>query len=389
MDYSVLTFKDNNKEIKTFKLYNNKLLIIGENNSGKTKLLNKIYAGFLGKDSTFSFNDKIIGFGDYQVIYLKEKMDLLEEIKLTKTSNFRNKLIKAINEIILNNDKYNETVELLQKLNSLFDLILLETDLISNNTKIISSELVLKYNFSNLSVEGIVDKLLKFDLYDLENAIIDSAKYSSYQLRILLLNILIKYSDLQDKLRPLVFILDQPELFGTIKSLWNLINEVKNLLSEKSVIIMVSNCPVLFTFFFEKIEQVYFLKNNKIFSFENINSIIIKTIAIYTFSESDSIDYEIFVKDLSYVLTEEDVLYEKNNYIKNNILLILHIIYWDKILLKISDHNTFALEEPELCLEVTKANFIFVYLFLKNLDINIIVDNVAKTFFDKCNWLFN
>ncbi|AXF96688.1 hypothetical protein [Spiroplasma phoeniceum] len=80
---------------------------------------------------------------------------------------------------------------------------------------------------------------------------------------------------------------------------------------------------------------------------------------------------------------------KKNNYIKNNILLILHIIYWDKISLKISDHNTFALEEPELCLEVTKANFIFVYLFLKNLDINIIVDNVAKTFFDKCNWLFN
>ncbi|AXF96689.1 hypothetical protein [Spiroplasma phoeniceum] len=238
-------------------------------------------------------------------------MDLLEEIKLKKTSNFQNKLIKAINEIILNNDKYNETVELLQKLNSLFDLISLETDLISSNTKIISSELVLKSNFSNLSVEGIVDKLLKFDLYDLENAIIDSAKYSSYQLRILLLNILIKYSDLKDKLGPLVFILDQPELFGTIKSLWNLVNEVKNLLREKSVIIIVSNCPVLFNFFFEKIEQVYFLKNNKIFSFENINSIIIKTIAIYAFSESDSIDYEIFVKDLSYVLTEDDVLYEK------------------------------------------------------------------------------
>ncbi|ALA97386.1 hypothetical protein SKUN_00485 [Spiroplasma kunkelii CR2-3x] len=87
-------------------------------------------------------------------------MDLLEEIKLTKTSNFQNKLIKTINEIILNNDKYNETVELLQKLNPLFNLILLETDLISINTKIISSELVLKYNFSNLSVEGIVDKLL-------------------------------------------------------------------------------------------------------------------------------------------------------------------------------------------------------------------------------------
>ncbi|WHQ37478.1 hypothetical protein [Spiroplasma sp. SV19] len=73
MNYNTISFKDNNQEVKIFKVYNNKLMIIGENNSGKTRLLNKLNSGFLGKDSTFYFNDKAVGFGDYQVIYLKEK----------------------------------------------------------------------------------------------------------------------------------------------------------------------------------------------------------------------------------------------------------------------------------------------------------------------------
>ncbi|WHQ37479.1 hypothetical protein [Spiroplasma sp. SV19] len=124
----------------------------------------------------------------------------------------------------------------------------METDLISDHNKVLNTTLFLKSNFSNISIEGLVDKLLKFDIYDLEHTIIDSTKYSSYQLRILLLNILIRYNDIKDKLRPLVFILDQPELFGTVKSLWNLITEIKGLLTEKSLIIMVTNAPILFNF---------------------------------------------------------------------------------------------------------------------------------------------
>ncbi|WHQ37480.1 hypothetical protein [Spiroplasma sp. SV19] len=92
---------------------------------------------------------------------------------------------------------------------------------------------------------------------------------------------------------------------------------------------------------------------------------------------------------MSYVLTEEDINYEKDNYIKNNILFILHIIYWNEISLKISDNNAFNLENSQLHLELTISNFIFTYLFLKNLDTNIVVDNKTKTFFDKCSWLFN
>ncbi|AGM26523.1 hypothetical protein SSYRP_v1c09360 [Spiroplasma syrphidicola EA-1] len=389
MEYKLISFKDQNKEIQTFKLYDNKLLIMGDNNSGKTRLLNKLSNGFLGKDSTFHIDDKQIGFGDYQVVYLKEKMELVEEIKLIKTSDFRNKLIKSINEIILNNNKYSQTLDLIKKINDLFNFLLLETDLISNNNTLINSSLLLKSNFSNVSIEGFIDKLLKFDIYNNEELLIDATKYSSYHLRILLLNILVKYSDINDKLRPVVFIIDQPELYGTINSLWQLINDIKNLINEKSITILASNCPILYNFFIDELEQVVFLKNNKINSFEFIKSIVAKTISIYAFLDSDSCEYEVFLKDLSYVLTDEDIVFEKNKYLKNNMFFILHAINCKKLFLKISAINLFNITNDMFCLELSKENIIFVYLFLKNLDIELILENDIKIFFDKCNWLFN
>ena len=107
-----------------------------------------------------------------------------------------------MNELILNNNKYEEVRTLLANINNVFNEMLLETDILSNEA-FIKSELFLKSNFSNLSLEEIVDKLLKFEIYDFENAVINPTKYSSYQLCILLLNILIKYDDMNDKLRPL------------------------------------------------------------------------------------------------------------------------------------------------------------------------------------------
>ncbi|AHF57272.1 hypothetical protein [Spiroplasma eriocheiris] len=391
MEYNTITFKNSNKELETIKLYQNKLVIFGNNNSGKTKLLNTLSNGFLGKDSSFRFNDNSIGYGDYQIIYLKEKTDLVEEIKLTKTSIFRNKLIKSMNELILSNNKYEELTTLLTNLNNVFNEMLLETDILSNQVSI-KSQLFLKSNFSNLSLEGIIDKLLKFDIYDFENTVIDPTKYSSYQLRILLLNILIKYTDMNDKLRPLVFIIDQPEMYSSTKSLWDFLNNLKLLLNDKSIIILATNAPIVYNFIVDDISQVYFLRNNKLISVDNIDKIIMQTIAIYAFLDSDSNDYEVFIKELSYVILEEDIIYEKNKYLKSTILLLLHVVEWEKLNMKISRNNTIWIDNNNnnnIYLEQTIDDFIFSYLFLKSLRINIIVDDRTKSFFDKCYWLFN
>lgn len=218
--------------------------IIGDNNSGKTQILNTLATGFKGKSKQFKVDNQYVNSGDYQVVFLKEFFDIQNEIKITRTSEFRNEILKVLNKFTIDDNRYEILLKKLQKISNEVEEVI--SDNLTNKLfAITNQEIKLKTKLELNSLENVVDKLLKINICDTKNnnEIIDDSNYSRFILRMLILNILASYVE-QDDLRPIIFLIDLPELYGTPKMLCKINNFLKNLLAKNNnYLFITTNSP--------------------------------------------------------------------------------------------------------------------------------------------------
>lgn len=211
---------------QNIKIKNNLAIIIGDSRSGKTEILNTLEQGLKGKINEFYVDEQKVNNDSFQVIHLQEYFNLKENLKLNKTSTLRNLLIQNINKNVINSNqkKYQKIIIKLTELHENFYELLSESSLnLLNKTDGINNNLQLKANLEIFSINNIIDKLLKIQIINNEtNNIIDEENYSHFMLRVLLFNILKNSLDLNDKLRPIIILIDLPELYGTPKILFEL-----------------------------------------------------------------------------------------------------------------------------------------------------------------------
>lgn len=130
-------------------------IILGNNCSGKTGILNTIYKGLEGKEEYFLINGINVSRGMYEFCYIDEHRDIDAEIQLKTKSHIKDKVIKSI---ILNNEEYIEKIveEYIDKL------------------KILLQEEKYQYLHSNTKLDINENKMKKLDsilfyLLDIEN----------------------------------------------------------------------------------------------------------------------------------------------------------------------------------------------------------------------------
>lgn len=329
-----IKFSDTFFKEQTIQVYDNIAIIIGDNGCGKTTLLNTLEKGFKGKNNNFTVDEEPVSFDTFQVIYLKECFNLKEHLKLTKTSSFRNDLIQNINQaLITNNDiKYKYLLENLKKIENNF-LDLLNDSYFKSYENNIKNNLSLKPLIESFSINNIVDKMLKIQIYNetTEN-IVDEENYSHFFLRILLFNILNNALRQKDKLRPTIILFDLPELYGAPKFLYQVNTYLKKLNQENNTIIIISsNSPYYLNLLKPHILAFNLIKEQKIFFIKNFKKIIREAIICYSFCDSEINDLAIYKSNLNPLINQEDIENEIN-YIENYLYeKIINSLFADQI----------------------------------------------------------
>lgn len=347
---------------------NNLAIIIGQSGSGKTEILNTLEQGLKGKLHEFYVDEKQVEHDSYQIIYLREYFNIKESLKLSKTSPLRNSLIQNINKNIINGDngKYQNIISKLEKIHNDFNSLLNETIFETLNKSQINNNLLLKGNLDVFSVNNIIDKLLKLQIFnnDTKN-VIDEDNYSHFMLRILLFNILKNTLDFNDKLRPTIILFDLPELYGTPKILYELNMWLNKLLNDFITIIIVSNSPEYVLSLNPSLISINLIKNNTINSIKNFTKIIQDAIVLFSFCESKHEDLVLYKSNLIPLLEDKDIEKEKM-YINNQIYeIIIKGLFFDEIILTNKEKNEINIEKFNLKYVSNLRNFIYLHNFTK------------------------
>lgn len=327
-----IKFSDTFLNEQIIQLHNNMAIIIGNNGCGKTNLLNILEKGFKGKSNKFTIDDNPISIDEYQVIYLKEYFNLKENLKLTKSSPLRNDLIQNINQSLLklNNNKYNFLIKNLEKIEKDF-LDILYYSYFQNNDYI-KNHLYLKPTLENFSINNLIDKMLKIQIYDknTEN-IIDEENYSHFFLRILLFNILNNTLQQKDKLRPIVILFDLPELYGTPKLLYQINIYLKKInKNNNTIIIIVSNSPEYLKLLNINLLAINLISDKKIYFIKDFEKIIREAIICYSFCDSNIQELAIYKSNLNSLIDKEDIIKETNYIEKQLYNKIINSLFADQ-----------------------------------------------------------
>lgn len=380
-----------NNEIKLVQIFDNVAILLGDNLSGKSKILNTIYKGFLGRVAKFYYDNNKIDFSDYQVLYFSEYINIDDEIKLSKTSHLRQKLIRNLNEMILvNNDFKNVNEEISNLRDKLFNLINNKTWLNKINNFNFTSNLKLKANLSSIDIETIIDKLLKIEILNNNDQNIENHKYSQWYIRMLFFNILLQYLDINDSKRQIVLILDLPELYGTVKSKISFITFLKEFANNfNCILIFSSNDSNFIDLFKPNLNSINLIENENIFYLKNSDDVLINAVTLYSYLRSDYNDYEWYKSQMSTILEDEDIKLEKK-FINRNCLNLLFVSL-------LFENITLFYDAKNICYEIINDKLIYLYLeekrmisiflFLKYYNKDITVDTKNNKIFEKINWI--
>lgn len=257
-----MIFKD---ELLNFK-FKNICLILGENNQGKTYLLNEIETGLNGTIKTdFEIDGLKIYKGDFNVIKVNDIDTFVSEFKLNKNNVFRKLIYHEIIESIddeLEQSYLNNFNELFSDINNKVNT-LLNDGLYDNQLKIVT-ELD--------SIEKAVEKFT--NIYMCEELLND--KYlSKGKGRELLYKLVLNLVD--SKIENQVLLIDGIDNYLVGETLINFINQLIEISNNNVKVIITGNSPLLYKYFYER-ATIYKISNFKLFKISSMNNIINQTI---------------------------------------------------------------------------------------------------------------
>lgn len=262
-------------------------ILIGGHCSGKTTVLETLEDGFDGKNPHFLVNNEKVTKSDFQVMYLKDHFSLKEEIKLNKTSPFRQHIVKAINRHLLAQDKYQRVVDGIKQLSQEIEKVI--SELFSDNLHALTNKnITLKFDTDDINLEHIIE-LLEVHLFDQKKqTVLKDNSYNQFLLRMVVFNVLRVVVDEKDNQRPIIVLFDNPELYTTLKTSSQL-NVILQKLMENTnfYLVFASNSVEYLTSLPHSIKSLNWLRESQIVHFDRTDDLLQKGVAIYHFLLND------------------------------------------------------------------------------------------------------
>lgn len=259
-------------------------ILTGHNRSGKTLILEQIADALKEGSNHVLIDQQPVQRGQFQVAYLSSETRLKDEIKLTKTSSFRNHLISKINHLLINDQNYQQLSSQIDQLaNKIEELTNLALNPHAN--AFTNQNIKLKFDTSKFSLEKIVDKLLNIDLINQINQnSLDEKSFNSFLLRMVVFNVLLAGLNFTDLQRPIVILIDDPAAFANYQTLTEFAFELRKLLKFENLYICIATSNADFVQQMNcKISAIHYIKNRQIIDFKNYQTIIEKAITIFSF----------------------------------------------------------------------------------------------------------
>ena len=329
------------------KFHNNLAVLLGKHYAGKTTVLNTLSEGFAGKKADFLVNNQRVSSSDFQVIYLRDDLDFEKEIRITKTSPFRHNIFKAINSYLLSQEKYQEITNKIQDLALFIESVV--TGLFAKKLKALTNDdVVLKFDVRKINLENIVDNLLNVDIFDLkkqEN--MDENSFNQFLKRMLIFNVLKMATDENDFKRPIVVLIDNPELYTDLKTAKQL-NAILKQLMDKNCYLVLSSNSVEYLVDFAQVQSLNWLNGSEVLHFDSPNTFLKKGIAVYQFLLNDKYsDWFSYFDNFDHIFLEEDLDREWSYFFANVFSFFLQGLFLDQVVLS----ETSSLEQKQLLTE--------------------------------------
>ncbi len=323
-------------------LQDNVAFLVGGSGTGKTQILKSLEGGFRGKNKNFFVNDREVHSGEFQVIFLQDQFDLKEETKLTKTSNFRNQVLKKINQLFLEHSEYQKITDQIsgislnvgQMINQIFE---------QNMTAITQPQIQLKFKTEKINLENIVDHLLEIHLQNsYDQTAIDPKILNHFLARMLIFNILKVGINEEDNKRPIVVLFDGPEIYTNPRTMFEMNQAIKTMIQDSNFyFIFATNSATCLRDFSNSCSKIHFLKENSLFKINDLNHKLTLATGLFHFSSNDGYQkWEQYWCEFQDIFTKQDLEKEKNFFYSNVFELFFQLIYFSDYELHFQRKNT-------------------------------------------------
>ena len=345
--------------------HNHLAVLIGQHRSGKTTVLTTLFEGFKAKHRDFFVNDHSVNVSDFQVVYLKDHFSLKDEIKLTKTSPFRNHILKNINQNLLNQEKYQKVSAEIQTLALAMESAL--NDVFANNLNALTHEdIILKFDVHKINLENIIDHLLEIKLFNQKTqTVLEDKNFNHFLARMLIFNVLRSTVDEKDQQRPIIILFDNPEIYTTLKTMQQMNTILRELIQKEQIyLVIASNSVEYLTNLHCRLEHINWLKENTIHHFTNLDVILQEAVGNHAYlTNKEYEDLDKYHSHFNQIFDTHDLQQEWKTFYDINWSYFLTAFFVDCIFLKENTQNILRLQT-----ETNTYRFLGCYqLPLKNL----------------------
>lgn len=264
--------------------HNRLAILIGKHCAGKTTVLELLNQGLRCQKSNLLVNNQKVKINDFQVMYLKDRFNLNDEIKLNKKSILRNHILKTINQNLLTHTKYQKVIGEIKELALAIEKTIAE--LFGDNLHALTNKnILLKFGVDKINLEHIIDELLEIYLFDAtKQTHLKEQTFNQFLLRMVVFNILKTAMDEEDDKRPIIVLFDNAELYTSLKTSNQLNTILQQLLTKSNFyLVLASNSVEYLTTLDHSIKSLNWLWEQQIFHFDKIDLILQQGVAMHQF----------------------------------------------------------------------------------------------------------
>lgn len=316
------------------KIVNNGIsYFLGPNKSGKTHVLDLLYDGFKNAPKNFMVNGRQIKKGEYQIIYLDDVTDFLEEFKLSKNNVFRNLIYEYVKKEL-------ESPKTLKDINEIFDRIDYKVGKILDNKVNKNQDEKIKLDIDVTDINFIIEKFT--NIY-IDDYLLKKDNIPKSLRRKLIYNLLFfRLSEQSDE--DIIVLIDDFNIYLDGKNTIDVIDRLNNYHNKnKNVHFFLATSDNIYKDIVDDAD-IYYLCNDNILRMPTLDSLLEKAILLDKCDELE--DFDNFFENTRKYLLPEDIEKEKrklSNLCLENLGLIM--LYEDN---NLESFETFSVIEKEI-----------------------------------------
>lgn len=289
----LLKMKENNEILLNLE---NNILFIGKNNLFKSKLLNNLNNGFIGKNKNMMINGNKINSQEYNIIHINEDNDFLSEFKFTKNNPLKQMIYNAVIEKVNQEKMINYT-------NEIFDIIDNRVNKLLDRKVNKDIENNLSFQIEVPDINSIIDKFTNIYIDDL---LLDNKEITKSMKRKLLYQLYFWEIEL-NKDKNNIIIIDNFDVYLNSDEIIDILSKI-NKHSNINCHFILTTSNNIFEYLDLKLFHIYKLNNNVI-PFKNID-FAIKNYIIkreYYKLKNKNIKYENFYLENESLIQGEEI----------------------------------------------------------------------------------